>query len=201
MAKSILLRHGGESSSFAFSRLDRAKLYGYKERQIIDGEGQRCSPAYLTADGSALIPGGGLAMLYVNDAFATIDRSLLRTVDDKGVELPVQASTLGVEQDLEGPVPPQRILDHVTHTVYQLEPEQLGAKLGDALASGQIFTAAFSYRDDYQLQTLFLVKGENAFFALIGSPSGFSFIRRDAVPADGAADEDELSEDLDFSMM
>lgn len=201
MAKLIVVQLGEEISSFAFSRLDRAKLYGHKERQIIDAEGQNCSPAYLTSDGTAIIPGGGLAMLYVDDHFAKVERSELKTVDDQGIELPLQASTLGVEQALQGPVTPQQLLDHIIHTVYQLAPEQLGSQLAAALDAGQIFTAPFAYRDDYQLQTLFLVKGEQACFALIGSPTGFEFVRREAVPAESMTDEDEMSEDLDFSMM
>ncbi|CAK0742711.1 conserved hypothetical protein [Gammaproteobacteria bacterium] len=200
MAKPIVLQLGEETSSFALSRLDRAKLYGYKERQVIDAEGQSCSPAYLTSDGSALVPGGGLAMLYVDPHFATIERSDLKTVDAQGVELALHASTLGACQALD-PVTPQQVLDHVIHTVYQLAPEQLGPQLAIALEAGQIFKAPFAYREDYQLQTLFLVKGENAFFALIGSPTGFSLVRREAILEENLTEEDELSEDLDFSMM
>lgn len=201
MAKAIVLQWGEETSAFAFARLDRAKLYGYKERQIIDAEGQSCSSAYLTSDGTALIPSGGLAMLYVDENFATIERSELKTVDSAGLELPLQPSTLGVTQNLQGPVAPQQLLDYIIHTVYQLTPEQLGAQLAAELDAGKIFTAPFSYRDDYQLQTLFLLQGENTCFALIGAPTGFAFVRREAIPAENMADEDDLAEDLDFSMM
>ena len=201
MAKSIVVKLGDETSSFSFSRLDRAKLYGYKERQIIDADGQRCSSAYLTSDGAALIPGGGLAMLYVDDNFATVERSVLMTVNEEGATPPLNASTLGVEQALAGPVSPQELLDHIVHTVYELSAEQLGATLAADLEAGKIYSAPFSYRDDYQLQALFLVKGDGGLFALIGTPTNFAYVRRDAVVEESQAEEDDLSDDLDFSMM
>jgi hypothetical protein len=201
MAKSIVLKLGEEISSFSFSKLDRAKLYGYKERQIVDADGQRCSAAYLTSDGAALIPGGGLAMLYVDDNFATIERSELMTVNDEGATPPLHASTLGVEQVLTGPASPQDLLDHIIHTVYQLSAEDLGASLAAELEAGKLYSAPFSYRDDYQLQAMFLAKGEGGLFALIGTPTNFAYVRRDAVIEENQAEEDDLSDDLDFSMM
>jgi hypothetical protein len=201
MAKSIALRLGSEASSFAFTRLDRDKLYGRKERQIVDQDGRRCASAYLSSDGAALVPSGGLAMLYVDEHYATIERSTLRAVDDQGADVPLVPSTLGIEQDLEGPVPPQRLLDHAIHTVYQLQSETLGAQLSDALTAGKIFCAPFNFRDDYQRQMLFLVRNDTGIFALIGSPRGFAFVTREVAPT-GAADEaDDLADDLDFTMM
>jgi hypothetical protein len=201
MAKSIVLQLGDETSSFGFSKLDRAKLYGYKEKQVVDAEGLRCSPAYLTADGAALVPGGGLAMLYVDENFATIERSTLLTVNDDGASPPLMASTLDVAQQLEGPVSAQQLLDHIVHTVYELDPTALGAQLAAQLEAGSIYSAPFSYRDDYQLQNLFLLKGEGALFAMIGTPTSFAYVRRDAILEDSQSEEDDLSDDLDFSMM
>ncbi len=200
MAKAIALRLAGEVNSFAFSRLDRYKLYGRKERQVVDQDGNRCSSAYLSSDGAALVPSGGLAMLYVDESFATIERSTLRAVDDQGADVPLLSATLGVEQDLEGPVAPQRLLDHTIHAVYQLQCEALGTQLDAALAAGGIFCTPYNFRDDYQRQTLFLLRNDNGTFALLGSARGFDFIRRDAAPV--AADEvDELADDLDFTML
>jgi hypothetical protein len=200
MAKAIALRLAGEVSSFGFAKLDRDKLYGHKERQVVDQDGKRCASAYLSSDGAALVPSGGLAMLYVDEGFATIERSTLRAVDDQGADVPLLPSTLGVEQELEGPVPPQKLLDHNIHTVYQLQSEALGAKLGAELTAGKLFCAPFNFRDDYQRQMLFLVRNEHGIFALIGSARGFDFVRRDAAPAP-VDDTDDLADDLDFTMM
>lgn len=202
MAKSIAVTLAGEASSFAFTKLDREKLYGRKEKQVVDAEGRRCASAWLSADGAALVPSGGLAMLYVDEGFGTVERSTLKAVDDQGAEVALQPSTLGVEQPLEGPVPVARLLDHAIHTVYVLTAEAVAPALAAALTKGDIFCAPFSYRDDYQRQTLFLIANEAGTFALVGSAPGFAFVRRDAAPVAAAtADGDDLSDDLDFSMM
>ena len=168
---------------------------------MVDQDGKRCSSAYLSSDGAALVPSGGLAMLYVDATFATIERSALRAVDVEGTEVPLLPSTLDVEQELEGPIPPQRLLDHTIHTIYQLQSEAVGVNLATQLSAGKLFCAPFIFRDDYQPQTLFLVQNENGIFALIGNALGFSFISRDAEPPAPADDSDDLAEDLDFTMM
>lgn len=201
MAKSIALRLGAEASSFGFARLDRDKLYGRKERQIVDQDGRRCASAYLSSDGAALVPSGGLAMLYVDEGFATIERSTLRAVDDQGADVPLVPSTLGVEQELEGPVAPQRLLDHAIHTVYQLQAEALGPQLDADLTAGKIYCAPFNFRDDYQRQMLFLVRNDTGIFALIGSPRGFAFVTREVATTTPADETDDLADDLDFTMM
>ena len=68
MAKrELVMRYGDEESSFQFSKIDRSKLYGRKERVVLDEHGARCVAAYLTPDGSALVPPGGTAHLYVDE--------------------------------------------------------------------------------------------------------------------------------------
>lgn len=200
MAKSIAVRLGGESSSFAFAKLDRERLYGRKERQVVDDQGKRCASAWLSTDGAALVPSGGLAMLYVDESFGTVERSDLQAVDDQGAEVAPLPATLGVEQELEGPLPPSRVLDHAVHSVYVLTPETLGATLAAELKAGKVYGCPYNFRDDYTRQMLFLVANEAGTFALLGTAPGFAMVRRDAAtPA--AAEGDDMSDDLDFSMM
>lgn len=104
-------------------RVDRGKLYGRRERVILDENGERCVPAFLTPDGAALVPPGGTAHIYVDESFDTVDRGDLRAVDEEGNEVDLVASTLGVSQALE-PVRPERLLDHVVTSVYELATAQ-----------------------------------------------------------------------------
>ena len=199
MAKSIAVRLGGESSSFAFAKLDRERLYGRKERQVVDDEGKRCASAWLSTDGAALVPSGGLAMLYVDESFGTVERSALQAVDDQGAEVAQLPATLGVEQELEGPLPPARVLDHAVHSVYVLTPETVGATLAAELKAGKVYGCPYNFRDDYTRQMLFLVANEAGTFALLGTTPAFAMVRRDAAPP-AAGEGDDMSEDLDFSM-
>jgi len=201
--REIVVSYAGEESAFKFAKVDRAKLYGRKERVILDENGQRCVPAYLTADGAALVPPGGTAHVYVDEAFETIERSLLSAVDDEGKKLETTPSTLGVAQALE-PVRAERLLDHLVSSVYQLEAETLGSALQKALADGDLFECRYNYRDGYDPDALFLLQNEEGVFALVARPTGFGFIAREAPPVEetAAGDEaDDLDDDLDFSMM
>jgi hypothetical protein len=201
--REIIVSYAGEETGFQFVRVDRSKLYGRKERVILDESGNRCVAAYLTADGAALVPPGGTAHVYVDEGFDTIDRSVLRAVDENGKQLELVPSTLGVAQPIE-PVRPERILDFVVQSVYQLSSESLSAALDKALSDGEIFECRYLYKDGYASDVMFLLRNEEGTFALITSPTGFDFIAREApLPAHPSYEEegDELSDDLDFSMM
>ncbi len=201
--REIIVRYAAEESAFKFARVDRAKLYGRKERVILDENGERCVPAYLTADGAALVPPGGTAHVYVDESFDTVERSALRAVDAEGAPLETIPSSLGVPQELT-PVRPERVLDCVVSSVYQLSPEQLGEALKQALADGELFECTYNYRDGYDPDSLFLLQNEEGIFALVARETGFDFITREAPPQDEQApdeDPEELEDDLDFSMM
>lgn len=205
MAKrEIVVTYGDEESAFKFTRVDRSKLYGRKERVILDENGDRCVPAYLTADGAALVPPGGTAHVYVDESFNTVERGQLRAVDQDGQPLGTVESTLGVPVALE-PVRADRLLDHVVSSVYELSPESFGEGLKKALRDGEIFETVYNYREGYDPDALFLLQTDEGVFGLVAKESGFLPIAREtpeAADEEAEAGPDELDEDdFDFSMM
>jgi hypothetical protein len=200
--REIVLRYGEEESRFDFTKVDRSKLYGRRERVILDENGDRCVAAFLTADGAALVPPGGTAHLYVDEHFDTVERSDLRALDEQGEELPVTPSTLGEPQPLE-PVSAARFLEHVVLSVYELSPTTLGEALKEALADGELFESVYNYREGYDPDALFLIETGEGIFGLVAKPTGFEFLEREPPPVDetDAEEADELEDDLDFSMM
>jgi hypothetical protein len=199
MAKGIVLRWGGEESAFTFTKVEREKLYGRKDRVVVDETGRTCSPAWLTSDGTALVPLGGTAHVWMDDRWSAHDTSERRAVDVEGRALELHPSTLGVAQDaIEAS--PARVLEHVTHTVYELSPETLAEPLRAALAKGTIFEAPFVYREGHEPDRVFVLASEEGTFALVGKPSGFVMLER-AQPAPVGPEDDELEGDLDFSML
>jgi len=201
MAKNIAVRWGGEESAFDFVKVEREKLYGKKDRVVVDEQGRPCSSAWLTADGSALVLSGGTAHVWVDERFSAHEQEDRRAVDVENRPLDTTPSTLGVVQDLvETSV--ERLLDHTTTVVYQLETEAPGEALRAALAAGRIFESPFLYRDGLTPDTMFLLQNDEGVFALVGRATGFSFIRREALPQPETSErEDDLDADLDFSMM
>lgn len=201
MARGIVLRLADEESSFGFVKVDREKLYGRKQRVVVDETGMPCQAAWLTADGTALVPTGGTAHVWLDERWSSTEVGARRAVDVEGKAVDVHPSTLGVPQPA-AIVPPERVLDCVTSSVYQLLPEQLGAALSKALAGGAIVEVPFNYRDGFERETLFVVQNDEGIFALVGRATGFPMLSRHVTPeleAPGA--EDELEGDLDFSMM
>jgi hypothetical protein len=200
MAKGLVVRWNGESSAFGLSRLDRDKLYGVKLRVVVDENDRSCQSASLTADGSALIPSGGVSLLYVDDACDSVERSDLVPLTPDGTRAPLKPSTLGIPQDLGAPVPPSRVLETVVTHVYALSKDEVGPELAKALAGGAIFETRFNYRDDYADAPAFLLENAEGTFALVAAEAGFSFVERETVAAEDDG-EGDAGDDLDFGMM
>lgn len=200
MARTIVLNRDGEVSEFAITRLRRDKIYGQRKRVVVDENGNECSIASLTRDGSTLLPSGSVAYLYTNDDFEVCERSDLTAVDEEGELLEKVDSTLGNEQPLEGPVPPSRVLDFTAKAVYELQPEEIADSLVAALEAGEIFESRFNYRSGYDEDPLFLLKNDEGFFAIIGEDASFDFLRPEESLEPEEDDEDPFDDDdLDFS--
>lgn len=203
MARAIVVSWDGEESAFGFAKVEREKLYGRKRRVVVDEQSRPCQAAWLTADGSALVPSGGTAHVWTDEQWNAAETEERLAVDEQGTALEAKASTLGVAQAAEI-VDAARVLEHVTVSVYQLLPESISPKLAEVLASGAILEIPFRYREGYDEDAMFVLRNEEGLFALVGRPAGFEFLEREQAPLaldGGAAEADELSDDLDFSMM
>jgi hypothetical protein len=202
MARAIVIRLGGEESAFAFSKVEREKLYGRKQRIVVDENGRTCQPAWLTADGTALVPNGGTAHVWVDDQWNAVEQDGRMAVDEAGTPLELRPSTLGIAQDARE-VEARRVLDCVALAVYELAPENLSPAVAAALSSGKFLEIPFRYRDAYDDEALFLLQNDDGYFALVARPTGFEMLEREAIPlAVGPGVEgDDIDDDLDFSML
>ena len=129
-----------------------------------------------------------------------VEKGDRQAVDAEGRPVEPVPSTLGVVQPLTGPVPVQRLLDHVTPVVYQLDPAGLGPRLQAGLAAGSVYESRFSYVDGWDAQALFLVANDTGVYALVGRPTGFDWVKR-ATPPPAEDDEELFEDDLDFGML
>lgn len=202
MARTIVVNWKGNLSEFKLARVDRAKLYGRKMKIIVDENEEATKSAYLTRDGTALLPSGTLSSLYINDDYDVTSRSGLIAVDAENTPLSKIPSTLGIEQNLEGPINPRRVLDHLSKSVYQLDAETLDDALKAALEKGEIFETRFAYRAGFDDAPAFLLHNDEGFFALVGTPAEFDFLEKEQNLI--LEDEDDADpfddDDLDFGM-
>lgn len=202
MARSVVVNLNGKVSSFGIAKVDREKLYGKKTRVVVDENGNPCTMATLTRDGTALLPPGTIAMLYLNDRFEVCERADLHAVDAEGHPVDEVESTLGVEVPLSGPVSATRLLDHLAKSVYMLDPEEVDETLRSALEQGEIYETRFNYRKGFDDNTLFLLKNDEGFFGIVAEEARFDFLRRDQAAnlTDEDAEDPFEDDDLDFSM-
>ncbi len=175
-------------------------MYGRRRRLVLDPEGKPCERAQLTLDGSLILRSGMTAQGYFNEAGAIVDKSTLIGVDADGNPLEKQGSTLGVAQELVGPVEAEELLDVATKSIYMLDCAEVDETLVKELKEGKIYRFPFNYYADFHLETAYLVANEEGLFAIIGDPTKPQWCEPSALPEtsfdDSALDDDEL----DFEM-
>lgn len=198
MARAVVVERNGVQARFSFALVNRAKLYGERRRVIVDEAGRPTTGGWLTSDGSMLLLPGGRAELYLDDDGDVVDRSALEAVDASGTLLTRLEPTLDTPQPLRGPVPPERLLELVTTSVYALDAEgELDQSLRESLARGDIWETDYNYVAAFERQTLFILQNAEGIFGLVAEPAPLSPLLRAAQPA---VDEDPLSDDeLDFT--
>jgi hypothetical protein len=201
MAKPVILNFNGEPASFTPTKVDRTKIYGARKRIAIDAEGASCSKAALTIDGALTIRSGMLAQGYFTTEGRMVQRSEMVGLDAAGNTVESKPSTLGVPQEIAGPVEPAEILDLQIQSVYFLTPDDVPAKLSDELKAGKIYKFPFNYMAGLETETAYLLSTDEGTFALTGKPQNTVWVDESTSFVPEAADTEEESDDLDFDSL
>lgn len=202
MAKPLVFQLGDRDLAFTMNKVDRSKLYGYKEVEVLDEAGRPCELATLASDGQTVVGRGGTALCQLSVEGAWCDKSQLKPIDVDGREIQPIPSSFSAPVKLFENVPVDEYLKHNIRLVYQLTTEAEIGDLLDELKRGTIFKVPYSYRGGLEADAGFLLMGDdgNLFFA-VGNPTKVEFIglQQVAVPEDeGETDETDL---MDFDMV
>jgi len=168
MAKPLMVTFGEKTISFNPSRLDRAKVHGARKRIPLDRNGNQCTRASLTADGSQLLTSGMTAQGYFSTDGRWIAHSEMIGLDSSGMVVEPKPSTLGVPQSVSGPVDPVEILSLEVESIFNLELEEDSNYLVEKLKSGLIYKCLFNYVAGFEVGTAYLVANDAGIFAHIG---------------------------------
>jgi len=201
MAKPVILNFNGESAFFTPTKVDRTKIYGSRKRIAIDAVGAPCTKAALTIDGALMIRSGMLAQGYFSPEGRMIQRSEMIGLDASGQTVESKPSTLGVPQELTGPVEPIEVLDLQIQSVYFLTPDSIPEKLSEELKTGKIFKFPFTYSAGLETETAFLVSNDEGTFALAGKIQNTFWVDESTSFVPEASDTEEESDDLDFDSL
>lgn len=202
MAKPLVFQLGDRDFAFALSKVDRSRLYGYKDVEVLDEKGRRCELATLAGDGHTVIGRGGSSFAQLNVDGEWCDKSDLKPVDIDGNEIPPVASSYAAPVPLGDATTVADYLQHNIRLVYVLEPEGDASPIYDQLKQGAIFRFPYSYRGGLEADAGFLLQGADGnFFLAVGNPTKVDFIGPTQVTA--AEEETELDEAdlMDFDMI
>lgn len=202
MAKPLVFKFGGSDVgsrelAFQLNKIDRSKLYGYKELEVLDQQGRRCELATLAGDGHTVVGRGGAALATLDADGRWCDKSQLKPVDVDGKEICPVTSSYSAAIDCLAPCSVEEYLQHNIRLVYQLEAEGDVAPLADELKAGTIFKFPYSYRGGIEADAGFLLAGDdgNVFFA-VGNPTKVEYIGLAQVAV--AEDENPETEEMDL---
>ena len=198
MVKPIIITKDDKDSVFQLRKIERKKLYGFRKRLAVDENNEECKRASLTEDGQVLIKSGMTSQGWFIEGGKQIESSEIGVIDEDNNELELIPSTLGVNQNLEGPLNPKELLDMTVTTVYSLLPDQISKDLESSLDKGEIWKFSFNFRADYRMETGVILKNDAGYFAIIGIPNHINMLSHNApLPEDEDVDEED---ELDFEM-
>ena len=201
MAKPLTVVYRGETVHLDLKKVDRDKLYGYSDLEVVDDAGKPCELATLIGDGHSIVGKGGTALAYLTEDGQWRKKGELTAVgpDDKPI-VPVK-STFDTPVSLDATATLDEYLSHNIHTIYHLTPDEVSEPLQAALAAGTIFSFPFSFRGGLEASAGFLLQNADGNpFLCVGARTDVEFIGLDeAAPAVADADE-PLGDDDDIDV-
>jgi hypothetical protein len=211
MAKPLVLEFRGRQVSLGLQKIDRTKLYGYVDTEVVDAAGKPCELGTLLGDGHSLVGKGGTGLAYLSQDGLWRKKADLRPVDRDGNPIPTAKSTFDTVVPLTDPATIDDYLSHNIHLIYMLTheqpegmPSQPFDELVEDLRAGTIYRFPFSYRGGVSASVGFLlIGGDGNLFLCVGVPTAFEFVGLKATapvvtdPAEEAVEEDAM----DFSLV
>ena len=199
MAREILLNFNKKKSSFAISKIDRKKLYGFKKRLFLDEKGEECSKANLEEETGIVFVNSDISSCYLDHKGNYIEKSDLEAINENGKKVKKEDSTIGKEVNLNS-ITTEDALNLKVNSVYHLEPKEFDKNLKSKLDKGEVFSFPFNYYADFKLENGIILKSEKEYFALIGRKTSCHWVgeNSDDLPENVEEFEDN---DLDFEMM
>ena len=198
MARPIIVSINKKNSIFQLKKIERKKLYGFRKRLAIDENNDECKRASLTEDGEVLIKSGMTSQGWFIEEGKQIESNEIGAIDENNNELCLIPSTLGINQDLEGPMNPKDLLDLSVTASYSIIPDEISDDLKISLEKGEIWKFNFNFRSDYRMETSYILKNESGYFLIVGVPNQANFLSLNAPPP--LEEEEEEEDDLDFEM-
>ena len=204
MAKALVLQCNGVDIPCFPEKVDRSKLYGFIDQEVLDSKGRKCVLATLGDDGKSVIEAGGTAFAQLSVDGEWIDKSALKPVDLEGKPITPVPSTYNAPVPLTTKATVEEYLNHAIKGAYVLRSESDLSGLVAELKSGTIYTFPYSFRGGLEADVAFLIAAADGTpFLCVGAPANIQFVglEQSAPVVEEESDADEGDEEVDFSMM
>ncbi|MCA9130730.1 MAG: hypothetical protein KDB22_26775 [Planctomycetales bacterium] len=211
MARPLVFQFGDTEFALAMSKVDRSKLYGSKELEVVDEADQPCELATLADDGRTLIGRGGTGLGWIDVDGKWRAKSELKPINVEGDVITPVASSFGQTLKLFETVTADEFLDHNIRLVYSLSLDVTSdgaaggslAELRRELERGAIFTFPYSYRGGLESDTAFILLSESGEIMMaVGTRAEVSFVGiQTQVVEETELDADDDQDLLDFDMI
>ncbi len=206
MAKALVFKHGSTELQFNLEKVDRKKLYGQVDSEVVDAQGRVCQLAILGGDGKTLVGRGGSALLMLDPDGSYRERSALKPVDLEGAPLTKVPSTFAAPVVLNQRASIDDYLSHNVKALYALQPPMGAEGLLTELRGGALYTFPFSFRGGLDPDVGFLLaNSEGAPFLAVGKKTRLQFVAlpeiADPDTEDNLDDEGDDDDSMDFGMM
>jgi len=203
VAKPLVIQFHGKEFPFTLTKIDRTKLYGYKEAEVLDEDDRRCELATLADDGKTVVGRGGIGLGYISADGEWCDKSKLKPVNIEGEEITPVASSFAAPVVLDETTTFDEYLSHSIRLVYSLSSEENASEFTSVLKDGTIYKFPYSFRGGLEADAAFVLMGEDEnIYMAVGKPTQVEFIGLQQVAAffdeEGKADETDL---MDFDMV
>lgn len=205
-SKPINFEFAGQAVEFEMHKVDRSKLYGFKELEVLDEAGNECELTTLAEDGKTLIGKGGTGIGYLTADGNWTDKSELKAVDLEGKEIiPVPSSFAApIVLSESDTVTIDQYLDHNIRLIYKLGVKAGAEGLYEKLKAGSIFRFDYSYRGGLEADAGFLLMNDDdEIFFLVGDDTRVEFkgLQQAAPVAPSEEVEEEGDSLMDFGMI
>ncbi len=202
MAKPLVFQWGDADLAFQLNKVDRSKLYGYKEVEVLGEGGVLCELATLADDGRTVVGKGGTGLGYLDADGLWSEKAKLKPVDVDGNEIKPVASSYSAPIKLFETVEVDHYLSHNIRLVYQLVCDENLESLRTELQRGTIFSFPYSYRGGLEANAGFILLGEDGnIFLAVGDPTKVEFIGLQQVAVVEEEAGGEETDLMDFDMI
>ena len=197
MARILNFKTIEDQFSLEIEKLDGKKLYGWKEKIVLDENDQTCDTVSFSSEENIIIPPKGVAHAILDKKGNWVDKSELVTITELGEEAKLKTSSFKEIIELKDTITIEELLEHNISSIYFLKNSS--EKLIEIVKSLKgIFTFEFNYRDSYEGSPAFLIENDNNLFLLIGSKVEFEYLLSDQEAELEVDDDDDDDDDDDF---